>query len=79
MALFVHLALASRMAHIRRTGIRQLRPAGRTFLGGVFAVPLMPDFTLSHQWLRELKRRNQGPIAAVSFRLPKEQPVWVGH
>jgi len=79
MAMFVHLAPQSRVALIRRNGIRRLRRAGRNFPSGVFAVPVTRNFYISHQWLRELKRRNQGPIAGVYFRIPDEERVWVGH
>jgi hypothetical protein len=37
------------------------------------------NFYVSHQWLRELKRRNRGPICGVYFRIPDQQRVWVGH
>jgi hypothetical protein len=79
MAMFVHLALESRIALIRRNGIRRLRRSHGDFPGGVFAVPMTRDFFVSHQWLRELKRRNAGPIAAVYFRIPDDERVWVGH
>jgi enterochelin esterase family protein len=46
---------------------------------GVYAVPITQNFYASHQWLRELKRRNQGPIAGIYFRVPDAQPVWLGH
>src|SRR6476646_1038981 len=79
MAMFVHLAPESRVARIRRNGIRRLRRAWGEFPGGVFAVPVTRNFFVSHQWLRELKRRGAGPIAAVYFRVPDELRVWVGH
>jgi hypothetical protein len=79
MAMFVHLAPESRIALIRRNGIRRLRRAVANFPGGVFAVPVTRNFHVSHQWLRELKRRNQGPIAAVYFRISDAERVWVGH
>jgi hypothetical protein len=79
MAMFVHLALESQLARIRRNGIRRLRRPRGEFPGGVFAVPVTRSFYISHQWLRELKRRNAGPIAGVYFRIPDEEPVWVGH
>src|SRR5262245_2021333 len=79
MSMFVHLAPESRIGLIRRNGIRRLRPAVASFPGGVFAVPVTRDFYVSHQWLRELKRRNQGRIAGVYFRIPDEERVWVGH
>jgi len=78
MALFVHLAPESRVAVMRRVGIRRRR-AYREFPGGVFAVPVTRNFYISHQWLRELKRRNQGPLAGVYFRIPDDERVWVGH
>jgi hypothetical protein len=78
MAMFVHLTTESRVPRIRRNGIARLRKGVGT-TEGVFAVPVTRNFYASHQWLRELKRRNQGPIAAVYFRVPDEQLVWVGH
>ncbi|MFN8391394.1 MAG: hypothetical protein U0136_13980 [Bdellovibrionota bacterium] len=47
--------------------------------GGVFAVPVVRNFYVSHQWLRELKRRNRGAIIGVYFRIADDQPVWIGH
>src|SRR4028118_1972229 len=77
--MFVHLALESRVPMIQRNGISRMRRAHGGFPGGVFAVPVTRNFYVSHQWLRELKRRNQGPIAGVYFRIPDDQQVWVGH
>jgi hypothetical protein len=79
MAMFVHLALESRSALIRRNGIRRLRKAAGHFPGGVFAVPVVRNFYISHQWLRELKRRNAGPIVGVYFRIDDAERIWVGH
>jgi len=79
MAMFVHLAPESRLALIRRNGIRRLRKATSNLPRGVFAVPVTRNFYVSHQWLRELKRRNQGPIAGVYFHIPDDERVWVGH
>jgi hypothetical protein len=79
MAMFVHLAPESRVALIRRNGIRRLRKPWGDRPGGLFAVPVTRNFYISHQWLRELKRRGQGPIAAVYFRVPDKERVWVGH
>jgi hypothetical protein len=79
MAMFVHLTPLSRVALIRRRGISRLRRPRGAFPGGVFAVPVTRNFVISHQWLRELKRRNAGPVAAVYFRIPDRERVWVGH
>jgi hypothetical protein len=77
MAMFVHLTTESRIPRIRRNGIARQRTG--TSIEGVYAVPVTRNFYASHQWLRELKRRNQGPIAGIYFRVPDEQLVWVGH
>lgn len=79
MAMFVHLTTESGAPRIRRNGIARLRKPVGTLPGGVYAVPITPNFYASHQWLRELKRRNQGPIAGIYFRVPDAQPVWLGH
>ncbi|PYV66350.1 MAG: hypothetical protein DMG96_42655 [Acidobacteria bacterium] len=79
MAMFVHLTTESRTSRVQRNGIVRLRKAVGSLPGGVYAVPAARNFYASHQWLRELKRRNQGPIAGIYFRVPDEQPVWLGH
>jgi hypothetical protein len=79
MPIFVHLAPESRLTKIRRNGISRLRRASGDRPGGVFAVPVTRNFYISHQWLRELKRRGQGAISGVYFRLSDAEPVWVGH
>jgi len=56
-----------------------MRRAWGDFPGGIFAVPVTRNFYVSHQWLRELKRRTQGPIAGIYFRVPDDERVWVGH
>ena len=79
MAMFVHLALESRAALIRRNGINRLRNAIRDFPGGVFAVPVVRNFYISHQWLRELKRQHGASIVGIYFRIDDDEQVWVGH
>jgi hypothetical protein len=79
MTMFVHLAPESRAAQIRRNGISRLRKAMDSRPSGIFAVPVTRNFYISHQWLRELKRRGHGAIAGVYFRIRDDEPVWVGH
>lgn len=79
MAMFVHLTAESCIPRIRRSGITRLRKTVDASGKGVYAVPVSRNFYASHQWLRELKRRNQGPVAGVYFRIPDEQLVWLGH
>lgn len=79
MAMFVHLTPESRAARIRLNGIRRLRKPFGNCPGGVFALPVVRCFFVSHQWLRELKRRNAGPLVGVYFRILDEEKVWIGH
>lgn len=79
MAMFVHLTLESQLPSVRRNGLRRNRRDYGEFRGGVFAVPVTRNFYVSHQWLRELKRRNAGPLAGVYFRISDDERVWVGH
>jgi hypothetical protein len=79
MAMFVHLTTEARISRIQRNGIARVRKAVGTSPVGVYAVPVTTNFYASHQWLRELKRRNQGPVASIYFRIPDKQLVWIGH
>lgn len=79
MAMFVHLAFESAVARIRRNGVSRSRRKSGAFPRGVFAVPVTRNFYISHQWLRELKRRDGGTMVGVYFRVPDDEVVWVGH
>jgi hypothetical protein len=71
MALFVHLAPANAVGRVRRAGIRR----GQR---GVFCLPVLPDYTVTHQWARELRRRGMRTVVAVTFWLADDEPVSVG-
>jgi hypothetical protein len=79
MAMFVHLAPESSLDRIRRNGIGRLRRSRGNIPAGIFAVPITRNFFISHQWLRELKRRSGALIGGVYFRIDDDEPVWVGH
>ncbi|WP_174188423.1 HEAT repeat domain-containing protein [Nocardia barduliensis] len=72
MSLMVHLTAEKNARRIRRAGIA-------ASARGVFCMPVMPSYVLSHQWLRELRRGGQRQIVAVDFRIPDNEPVLVGH
>jgi len=74
MALLVHLTPEKNARRIRRAGI-----TASGSRRGVFCMPVMPSYVLSHQWLRELRRGGQRQIIAVDFRIPDDEPVLVGH
>lgn len=76
--MFVHLAPERRVKAIVRSGIRP--PTGKYFRRrGVFAMPVTRNYFVSHQWLRELKRRGDRTFVAIHFRLLDDQIVRVGH
>ncbi|WP_345630846.1 HEAT repeat domain-containing protein [Rugosimonospora acidiphila] len=78
MAEFVHITTASAARRIERSGIAA-RSHGRAGERGVYCMPVLPSFTLTHQWVRELRRWHPGVLVAVQLRLPDGEPVAVGH
>lgn len=82
--MLVHLIDDRDAASVRRSGIKGSTAtvdAGGTRVEihrAVFAMPVLPNFFASHQWLRELKRRGMRTIAAVHFRVRADAMVWVG-
>jgi hypothetical protein len=78
MAMFVHIADARDRSSIERSGVT---PSGRRSnpRWGVFAMPVLPNYFTSHQWLRELKRRGAQTMLGVYFRIPDREAVVVGH
>lgn len=71
--MFLHLASHRDVASIRRGGIRAAR------WRGVHAMPATRNFSISHQWVRELRRRGGGTIVAIYFRIGDDEEVNVGH
>lgn len=76
--MFVHLASAADMPRIRRSGVRA-ESFGQGGVRGVYCFPVLPSYTLTHQWLRELARfGSRGGLAAVQVRVDDNQRVLVG-
>ena len=73
---FIHLADAKDTTSIERGGIRADSEVWSHT--GIFAVPVLPSYTITHQWLRELKRRGTKTLSAVQFFVPAREPVLVG-
>ncbi|MGW2866929.1 HEAT repeat domain-containing protein [Kitasatospora sp. NPDC001119] len=79
MAMFVHLTAAANAPRIRRAGIRA-DSRGQGGARGVYCFPVLPSYTLTHQWLRELARFGpKGALVAVHLRLDDGQEVLTGH
>lgn len=61
-----------------RSGIGA-RSRQRSYEGrGVYCMPVLPSYTLTHQWVRELRQWKPGVIVAVDVRLPDDELVTVG-
>jgi hypothetical protein len=77
MATLVHLTSAKLLRRIQRAGIKS--EATRFGATGVFAMPVIPNYVLSQQWARELRKWGRGRIVAVYFRIADDEPVKIGH
>ncbi len=62
----------------RRVGLKAYRINDAIPLG-IFAMPVVPNFYTTHQWVRELKRGGQRRMCGVYFRVPDTDEVWAGH
>lgn len=77
--MLVHLAPAKLEPKIRRGG---LRPGEGLFGDGrsrqLYAFPVLPSYTLTHQWTREILKWRRQPLVGVYFRVVDDEPVEVG-
>lgn len=73
MPTLVHLADEKNMQKIIKNGIK----TGR-YGFGVYCMPVLPNFYVSHQWLRELKQNGARTYVGVYFRIPSEEKVYAG-
>jgi hypothetical protein len=78
MAMFVHIADARKARAIARDGLKPNAWRGADRFG-VYAMPVLQSYFVSHQWLRELKRRGMRTLVGVYFRVPDRERVLVGH
>jgi hypothetical protein len=83
---FIHLSAEASAKRIAHNGISPCRiPRHPSDLlcedpdRLVWAFPLLPNFTTSYQWLRELKRRGAKTIVAVIFKIDDLEPVFARH
>jgi hypothetical protein len=73
---FIHLTDERLLKRIEKSGIRMT--TWRREIRCVYATPVLPNFQISHQWLRELKARGITTIGAIQFRIPDDEMVFVG-
>lgn len=73
MPVLVHLADEREAASIRKNGIK----IGK-HRQGIFCMPVLQNFYVSHQWLRELKRNGVRTYIGIYFRLDSKDLVYAG-
>ena len=73
MPILVHLTDEKQSKKILNGGIK----FGR-ILKGIYCMPALPNFYVSHQWLRELKSSGAKTFVGVYFRLPSSEMVYAG-
>jgi len=78
MPTFVHIADERDAASINRNGLKLPRSSHPARPAGVIALPVISNFAVSHQWVRELKRRGFKVAVGVYFRIPDQQEVLAG-
>lgn len=84
MTMLVHLIDERDSRSVARVGLRGALSSVRGVDAhheldrAVYAMPVLPNYFVSHQWLRELKRRGMRTLAAVHFRMRADALVWVG-
>jgi hypothetical protein len=77
MAQFIHLFDENDAARLQRGGIRVVKVKWRK-RQGVFLFPLTENFVISHQWMRELRRRRGQSLRVARIRLRDSERVLVG-
>lgn len=77
----VHIAPLAEAKKIRRNGIRARTVRG--WIVGhdrfVWAFPLLPSYTLTHSWMRELKRLGPTSLVAVTFKVADDELAFARH
>lgn len=73
MPVLVHLADERESAAVEKNGIKPGK--GRQ---GIYCMPVTRSFYISHQWLRELKRRGVRSYVGVYFKLDSKTMVYAG-
>lgn len=70
---FVHIADEKNAKKIKKNGIKIGKGSN-----GIFCMPVTNDFSISHQWLRELKRSGAKTLVGVYFKIKSDEKIWFG-
>jgi hypothetical protein len=74
MPTLVHLADEREAQKILKAGIK----IGK-YRQGIYCMPVLQNFYVTHQWLRELKRRGVKTYVGIYFKVDSSQLVFAGH
>jgi len=72
-ATLIHITKAENEKSIVNSGLK----IGK-YSGGLYFMPRIQNFLISHQWARELKRSGVKNFIAVDFKIPGSEQVWFG-
>ncbi len=77
----VHIAPLAEARKIRRNGIRARKIRGWIARSErfVWSFPVLPSYTLTHSWMRELKRLGTTSLVAITFKVGDDEPVFARH
>jgi len=80
----VHITAGNILERLRRNGIAATRWSPDPMRHPehdrvVWAFPVLPSYTLTHGWARELKRWGRTSLVAVTFRIADGEPVYARH
>lgn len=73
MPTLVHLADEKDAKKILNGGVK----TGR-YKQGVYCMPVLQNFYVTHQWLRELKRNGAKTFVGIYFKIPSSEMVFAG-
>jgi len=73
MPILVHLADEKDANKILNSGLK----IGK-HRAGIYAMPVLSNFYVSHQWLRELKRRGVKTYVGIYFKMDSKELVYAG-
>lgn len=73
MPTLVHLTDEREAGNIKKNGLK----TGK-YSPGIYCMPVMPNFYVSHQWLRELKRSGIKTLVGVYFKADSKTIVFAG-
>lgn len=73
MSTLLHLADERDASSIRKNGLKIGKDRQ-----GIYCMPVLPNFYVSHQWLRELKRNGARTYVGVYFKIDSKEMVYAG-